>query len=438
MTPKEEAAFGARLRRWRLERGLSQRDLAEPVYTAAYISTVEAGKRRPSRPAIEHFAQRLGVGVDELLTGKPRDLEAQLDLLLNRAWVEASGGRSDEARKTLEQVRREARRYGLVRLEARALEGVARHLEREGELDAADEAYRSVLGMLKDEPVTARTVATTGIARLAQRAGSGHHAVHLLERFLVELVLSDLPDPQSMMSVHAALVLPYLDVGMRDRAIAHAEEALSLLSESHDPQTVATTHLQIARVLLEDDRVKDAEAALRRAEDIFKTLDLRTELATARLALGYALIRSGRPEDAKDSLKAAREVFAEVGRPVDRARAGTELARLYRLQGRPAEALPLVQDSIELLEGLESNDLARAYREMALCAGPEDAEQAERHLRRALELFELGEDKAEVAATYGLLGDLMNATGRTAEATASYRAGIAGFMDDGDGFGSAA
>src|SRR5688500_8976610 len=92
MTSKQEAAFGARLRRLRLQKELSQRDLAEPLYTAAYISTVEAGKRRPSRPALEHFAKRLGVEVDELLTGKPPDLEARLDLQLAEARVAISSG----------------------------------------------------------------------------------------------------------------------------------------------------------------------------------------------------------------------------------------------------------------------------------------------------------------------------------------------------------
>src|ERR1051325_8563674 len=44
---------GERLRRLRAERGLSQRDLAGPGVSYAYISRIEAGARRPSVKALQ-------------------------------------------------------------------------------------------------------------------------------------------------------------------------------------------------------------------------------------------------------------------------------------------------------------------------------------------------------------------------------------------------
>ncbi len=72
--------LGKRLRQLRLERGMTQKDLAEPKYSYAYVSTIEAGRRTPSREAIEHFASQLGVTPDELATGRPADLEPKLEL----------------------------------------------------------------------------------------------------------------------------------------------------------------------------------------------------------------------------------------------------------------------------------------------------------------------------------------------------------------------
>src|SRR6187455_3230798 len=72
--------IGTRLRKLRTERGLTQRELGAPRYTHAYVSTIEAGRRHPSRTALEHFAERLGVGVDELETGRSPDLETRLRL----------------------------------------------------------------------------------------------------------------------------------------------------------------------------------------------------------------------------------------------------------------------------------------------------------------------------------------------------------------------
>ena len=50
--------IGRRVQRLRRERGLTQRQLAEPAYTPAYISTLEAGRVRPSDEALRHVAER--------------------------------------------------------------------------------------------------------------------------------------------------------------------------------------------------------------------------------------------------------------------------------------------------------------------------------------------------------------------------------------------
>src|SRR5579862_2042925 len=60
---------GLRLRRLRLERGLSQRELAAPGVSYAYISRIEAGSRRPSVKALRRLAAKLGVTAEYLETG---------------------------------------------------------------------------------------------------------------------------------------------------------------------------------------------------------------------------------------------------------------------------------------------------------------------------------------------------------------------------------
>src|SRR2546429_5953394 len=60
---------GQRLRRLRRERGLSQRELASPGVSYAYISRIEAEARRPSVKALRQLAPKLGVSVEYLETG---------------------------------------------------------------------------------------------------------------------------------------------------------------------------------------------------------------------------------------------------------------------------------------------------------------------------------------------------------------------------------
>ncbi|WP_344646290.1 helix-turn-helix transcriptional regulator, partial [Streptomyces durmitorensis] len=69
-------AIGRRVLRLRTELGLTQRQLAEPAYTPAYVSTLESGKVRPSEAALRHLAERLGVTPEELVTGRPARLAA--------------------------------------------------------------------------------------------------------------------------------------------------------------------------------------------------------------------------------------------------------------------------------------------------------------------------------------------------------------------------
>src|SRR5262245_12820989 len=66
-------SVGARLRRLRLERGQSQRDLSAPGITYAYISRIEAGARTPSMKALRMLAKKLGVTPEYLETGSELD-----------------------------------------------------------------------------------------------------------------------------------------------------------------------------------------------------------------------------------------------------------------------------------------------------------------------------------------------------------------------------
>lgn len=62
--------IGERLKRLRLERGLSQRELATHGVSYAYISRIEAGTRNPSVKALRRLSERLGVTADYLETGQ--------------------------------------------------------------------------------------------------------------------------------------------------------------------------------------------------------------------------------------------------------------------------------------------------------------------------------------------------------------------------------
>src|SRR2546430_16920832 len=80
--------IGGRLRAERLQRGLTQAQLAEGRYTKAYVSALENGHIKPSMAALNFLAGRLGIpattlmGEDVSPWGQP---EAHL-MLATRDW----------------------------------------------------------------------------------------------------------------------------------------------------------------------------------------------------------------------------------------------------------------------------------------------------------------------------------------------------------------
>lgn len=66
MSQEELARLGRRLRELRIAAGLTQAELAGSRFSHAYVSVLEAGRREPSRTAVDYFAQRLGVPSEEL------------------------------------------------------------------------------------------------------------------------------------------------------------------------------------------------------------------------------------------------------------------------------------------------------------------------------------------------------------------------------------
>src|SRR5207237_9598425 len=84
----DRETIGERLRRLRLDRDLSQRELSSPGVSYAYISRIEAGTRQPSVKALRKLAPKLGVSVDYLETGSEIGTEEELELKLADAELE--------------------------------------------------------------------------------------------------------------------------------------------------------------------------------------------------------------------------------------------------------------------------------------------------------------------------------------------------------------
>jgi tetratricopeptide (TPR) repeat protein len=415
---------GTRLRRLRVARGLTQRELGEPRYTHAYVSTIETGRRRPSRSALEHFADKLGVGVDELATGRSPDLEPRLRLRLQEARVQISDGRFDEADASLVQIVRDAKRFALPQLEARAEEVRGLWLQRTGRPEEALERYARAEELLRDDPPTARVDAVDGKSICFAALGDVRYAIFLLESLLDEIEREGLRDPHALVRLHAGLVYSYLDAGLLAKAAASAAVLEQLAPRIDEPERIAQMHMNVAWQYLTAGRIDDATASLQRAEDAYRQLGLLTEMGGAHLARGYVLSRDGALDDARRELEQARDIFERTSNTKDLTRTLNELGRVVRLQGDAAAARALLERSIALLGTSDDPVLAWAYLELGSLLSELGDPGAEKHLRSAVELYERTEQAIGLAVAYRALGDLLRARGDEEGGTEAYRTGI--------------
>jgi tetratricopeptide (TPR) repeat protein len=415
---------GQRLKRLRTAKGLTQSELAKPKYSHAYVSAIEAGRRPPTRRAIEHFAAKLEIDPDELATGKPPDLGLRLGVELHEARIAVSAGRVDEAQSVCEKVAAKAGRYGLQELVAKAHESLALCQERRGRIEEAIDLYDRAIEIHRGGSILGRVEAVVGKSRCAQIQGDNRYAIYLLESLLDNLETEGLRDPSALLRIHAALVRPYFDAGLFMKANESAEEALLLAPRVSDPIRIAQMHINLVTVLVHNGDFAAAEAALDRAEEHYRLANLQTEIGRALMARGYTLIRENRLANARPELESAREIFEQTQSSLDEARTLNELARLERLSGNIAEAKPYLTRAMALLVENDVIELGVTHFEMALCDFETDPMEAEKNLRISIDLFERAEDALDLAATYRVLGDLLHANGNESGGCEAYRTGI--------------
>lgn len=419
-------SIGARLHRLRSDRGLTQKDVAGERYSAAFVSTIESGRRNPSRDAIEYFAERLGVDETELMTGRPAHVLAELQLRLATARHARSTDELAEAVRLYTDVAYDAQASGLPRIEAAAIHGLALCDHRGGDVSAAMGRLDEAEALLGDEPLTERVPIIASRARLLRLSGQLREAAYTLESTRERLDRDGLASPDALVQLSYGMVGVYMELGLAERAAHAADTALALASEVNDPEQVAAMHVQVARTFIAQGRGHDAEAALERAHTTYQQLDYQFEIAVCHWSRGYLLSREERYAEAEPVLAKARDMMRALGSWYYAGALASELGTVLWKLDRPVEALAALEDAWRLDESdAPELSLAEAHRLRGIIAQDAgDLPLAERSLRQAMELCVRAEAGPHTAHTARLLGDLLRDTGRHEEALGVYRDGL--------------
>lgn len=401
-----QGTIGRRIRKLRTQAHLSQEQLSDGICTAAYISHVEGGKRRPSGAMVERIAERLGTTAEHLLTGKSPHHEARVRLDIDRARASVIRGEAEAGLEQAHSLRDEARANAFAITEGKAEEIIGRALLGLGRRPEALEAFRRSQELLEREGVEARVPAVVGGARALFHMGDVHQAIYELETCLIELNRRPEVDPDAALQLYGALIGPCFEAGLLDKAREAAHEVERLEVRVSDPENRACGHINLAGMYLSEDRFEEALAAMGKAEMLFLQVDAVGDAAKVGIAQAHVFIERGRWEDARMRLKEALSRLADTPPGLDHARLLIQLGRVDRLSGNPGKATTHLQEALEVLEHAQHNERGLAQREFGLCALAEgDRESGTRLLHEAIASYRAASNPVQVGLTYLLLGD---------------------------------
>lgn len=418
--------IGRRVQRLRTERGLTQKQLAEPAYTPAYVSTLEAGRVRPSEAALRHLAERLGVAYEELATGRPAHLATDLRLRLTDARRTLATGEAEVAAEQYTALLAEATTHGLDAECAAALLGLGECALETGDPATARLRFEQAEEHLAGAPLPSRVPALRGRAVSHYLAGELRYACYLLESTLDELNRGGLHDPDALLLLYTAVIAPYMDMGAHARAAQAAEFALALAPQVGDPALLARMHRSVARTMIAEGRIAEADASLGKAAELYRRLQIRTELATCHWMRGYVYAQNGEMDRAESELREAQAMLSAKRATLRTNQVAVELADVLHRRGKSDEAAALLHDVLgDLSSERGAVHSAAAHRLLGIIAeDAQDTETAEEHYVRALSLLERAGAAGDLADLCRLLGDLLRRTGRIDAALDAYRTGL--------------
>lgn len=416
-TMTNPAQVGRRIKRLRLAAGLSQKDVAEPVMTSAYLSLIESGQRTPSPQILAHLAEQLGVDAEQILTGKDPGLEARLEVDLQQARGALRSGDGSGARAKVDVVLRQARKDGLTRIHARALTVLGLVEEEDGDLNAAAALFDEALAAWGEEPPHLRFEPEVGRARCRYLTGGARSAAYQLETYLLELDSQGINDPTAEARVQSTLVHIYRNLGLRDKQLEAARLADALSADIKEPDELACLKINVATALIDHGEYADAVDAAREAEKIYASLGW--PVATARSQINWAIgeTRRGRLDSARDLLNEALTALdAATPDNPERAYVLNELGHVERLRGNYEAAVAHLTEAARLLPEKDLPELGLNARELGLSLAESEPKKAERALRKALSLYQEADSPNEVSATLLHIGRLQQSQGRIDQA----------------------
>jgi len=399
-------AVGERLRAARTEAGLSQRQLAFPGCTAAYISRVEAGARIPSLQLLRELGKRLGVSADYLATGQPTD-HPGADLLT--AELAARTGDLDKARSLYEDAIKSDASPELV---AEAEAGLGQLFFREGRHEVAMSHLEHALANETLKLRDAYSVADS-LGRIYAQLARYEEATALFQGYLDRA--KEFGDSAEAIRFSVLVANTLIDRGDFPRAETTLASVLDDARKSRDPLAQASLYWSQSRLHGSQGRPDLAADYARMALAVLDVTEHTVYAAKAFALLAQLENDRGNAEAAIALIDTGLPTIARTGNRYEEALFLLERARALVALGEAEEAGALALGTIPTFQESSVTNSARGYA-VAASVFKSIGDTA-----RALELYELAAESFPTADqhlvdVYTAIAELLESEGRQDEA----------------------
>ena len=428
---RSTASLGERLRDLRVERGLTQQELAGEHCTKEYVSQIERGRTRPTTEMLERLAERLSVDRDYLERGVSSVDYERAEALVARIEALVTGKRYDEA---VEASGGFAANPEAPELELRVLlaEGWARMYE--GELSTALARFERARDLASAPGLGPMELAET-LFRLAccrYKLSSIGIAIGLFDEALKLVEESGLPNDRLRVDI----------LGWRSRchrrqrdwvsARDDVERALELSEALADPELEANTLFQASLICEREGNWLRARRLAEQARALYEQLDDRINVGRQLNNLGGFEFLLGNTAKAIERLHQAHDLASEIGSIPDAAQALCSLAEVELSEQHPADAEEHAQAALTLLDGRDDFlDVTGAAQlrlgKARLAQGRLD--DADTALAEAEITLAQLESASHLAAVWSIQGELALARDDATEAARLYRRAAEALQD---------
>jgi len=407
--------LGHRIRRARVDAGLSQAQLGTPHFTRAYVSAIELGKVRPAMKSLEFLADKLGKPVSFFVADEEADRRRnEREVEISSAMALLSRPTAAEALMRVEDLIETATSPTELRnlhlLAGTALNFLARGSDALKHLVAAERG--SAL-----QPALSRKV-TYQLAIGYRLTQNSDRAEDLLRQVLREIESSAVRDQPFRMKILKDLGAVAMDRGDYEAANSYFVTAMEWAKDIGDVSGLISIYNGLA---YSHRALGDLDAAAAYLQRALGATDVVHDLASAVVMHnGLAVIAAERGH--------VRAAYQHADRAIQIARASGPAAYVPHCLNTKAEcavkvgdwevASATAQEALEMA-GSASNDRAAAAAHLVLsnvASHRGDLVNAESDLQEAATLYKTIGAKAELGEAYMRMSKLVGDQGRSKEA----------------------